>query len=156
MITPTFDKTIENAVVDGIGQQTIHEGFISFMRWNNKNARILSFLIKEGVITKEKVLGAIHALLIKTGRACYGQHLAGTYPDHTSSPQALAYTLKHNAFTQKEEQRIKFDHGETKSSFIELYEGNIQLSIYNQLTTEREAPEKILAGVTDKCLDCNH
>ena len=156
MFTPTFDKTLEKAVIDGIERVTIYEGSISFMEWNNKNARILSLLIKEGVVTQEKVLGAIHTLLKKTGRDCYNQHLTGEYPDHTSSPPALAYALKHDEFTQKEERRIKFDHGKTKSSFIELYASNVQQSIFNQLTTEREDPVKMLARVTDECFDCHH
>ena len=156
MITSTFDKTLEKAVIDGIERVTIHEGSVTFMSWNNKNARILSFLIKEGVVTQEKLLEAIHTLLKKTGRACYNQHLTGEYPDHTSSPQALAYALKHDEFTPKEERHIRFDHGETKSSFIELYAGNVQQSIFNQLTNEREDPAKMLAGATDECFDCHH
>lgn len=103
MITPTFDKTLEKAVTDGIEHATIYEDSIAFMGCNNKNVRILSVLIKEGIVTQEKVLKAIHILLKKTGRACYEQHLAGKYPDHTSSPQALAYALKHHEFTPEEE-----------------------------------------------------
>lgn len=156
MITSTFDKALEKAVTDGIEQVTIYEGSVTFMGWNNKNARILGVLIKEGVVTKEKLLGVIHTLLKKIGRACYNQHLAGEYPDHTSSPQALAYALKHDEFTPKEERRIKFDHSETKSSFIELYAGNIQQSIFNQLITEREGPIKMPTGVADECFDCHH
>lgn len=156
MITSTFDKALEKAVIEGIEQVTFYGGSTTFVGWNSRNTRVLNVLIKEGVVTQEKLLGTIHTLLKKTGRNCYNQHMRGEYPDHTSSPQAFAYALKHDEFTQKEERRIQFDHGETKLSFIEHYAGNIQQSIFNQLTTEKEDSAKMLTVATDECFDCHH
>lgn len=79
---------------------------------------------------------AVDYLLKKVGRACYQDHREGAYPDHTASPQAFAYALKHGEFTPKEEQGIKFD-GETKETFVDIRAGNVEHFVIAQLTTER-------------------
>lgn len=106
--------------------------------WGNTSARVLKLLIAEEIITEEELLSALDALLKITGRRSYDQHKRGEYPDHTISPQALAYALQNGQFTEKEKYGIKFDHGDTIQTFIESYNsGDLRRTVLDQLLTEQ-------------------
>lgn len=95
--------------------------------------RVLIALVSAGVITKADLLPIANKKLCVDGRGCYDRHIWSLkhgdnimYPDHTFAPEAFAYALAHNVFSTKEESRIKFDHGDTKETFIAQYGMNMQ------------------------------
>jgi hypothetical protein len=105
--------------------------------WSQENAQVLASLVHKNVITRHDVSMCIHARLLEIGRACYEDHKKGEYPDHTISPSAFAYTLKHYALNEEEEKSIRFDHGQTAESFIQTYEQNIAEKVLKKLLGEQ-------------------
>ena len=124
--------SLQKAVAEGIKRITLTENFV--LHWSDKDMKILNIFLQEGVVSKDEVLALLHSRLKELGRNCYEEHRRGKYPDHTSSPPALAYSLSQGEFTAKEEQCIQFDHGETKETFIALYGEHLLGSVFGQLT----------------------
>ena len=111
--------------------------------WSNSCVRILQGLMKEGILTEADLSQAVSLRLKAIGRACYKSLHE---PDHTPSPQAFAFALREGEFTPEEETRIVFDHGETKATFIALYNRSgkdFVEAIVQQLLTEWETPKHL-------------
>lgn len=91
--------------------------------------RVLIALVAAEIITRADLEPVAHKKLCADGRTSYKGHLDSLrwnapyiiHPDHTIAPGALAYALEFHVFNQKEERKIKFDHGDTKESFIAQY-----------------------------------
>ena len=89
--------------------------------------RILIALKDIEIIDKKDLLLVADKKLCSEGRKCYVRHIYSLkhgpviYPDHSFNADACAYALSHNIFCEKEESMIKFDHGDTKTSFIKQY-----------------------------------
>lgn len=140
MITSDFKKAFATLLLDRIKQIPLAEKVISSLfMWDDKDTEILNFALEKGFVTNEELLGAIDVLLKRNGRISYVQHLRDKVaaPDHTISPQAFAYALKHGEFSQKEINTIKFDHDDTKESFEKTYCHDIEQTVMKQLTTKR-------------------
>lgn len=136
MTTKTFETSLAELTLNAVKQITLYKGLIDSFSWEKRRTKVLNFLINEDIITHAQLLEAIDVLLKRVGRSCYEEHRnGGQYPDHTSSPQAFAYALKHGELSFKEARIIKFDHGETQQSFVESYLGAIEYSVMRQLTT---------------------
>lgn len=146
-----FDKELRQCVeLAIINELEISDSGVDEFGWTNKHSRLLAALVKETVVSREDISKWVHVRLLKIGRTCYEQHKQRRqYPDHTLSPSALAYALKHGEITHSEATSIKFDHGETVETFIEIYERGIAEKVLEQLLTERE-PRKLL-DTTDCC-----
>lgn len=87
---------------------------------NIENQRIFSAVLKLEVISEEELRRAVHARLCSYGRSMLGQVVQHhEYPDHVSSPPALAYALCHDDLTRSivDARGISFDHGETPESY---------------------------------------
>ncbi len=120
---------------------------------SNTETQIINMLIAGEVISKEDVEKALHSVLLRVGRECYKQHTRGEYPDHTISPEALAYAILHGEFTQKERDRIRFDHRETESDFTRVYGKNVLEKIVQSVLVER-TPVVFEGGLTCSCGEC--
>mgnify|MGYP001615327556 FL=1 len=114
--------------------------------WDNSQVRILNCLLQEGVISREDVSAAVDKGIRASGRASLYRHQSHQYctpPDHTNSPEALAYALSKGEFTSGEEGTIHFDHGEDKAAFIKSYcrDTNYFLSwMVERVLTEQPSP----------------
>lgn len=136
MTTKTFEVSLAELTLNAVKRVTLYDGQIDSSSWDRRRIKVLNFLIQEDIITQIQLLEAVDFLLKKVGRSCYEEHRnGGQYPDHTVSPQAFAYALKHGELSFKEARIIKFDHGETQQSFVESYLHAIEYSIMRQLTT---------------------
>jgi hypothetical protein len=150
-----FSKSeLQKALIEAINRITISERFV--INWNGSDTGILNCFLQGKVVSKEKVLELLHNRLKIAGRECYKQHQSsGQYPDHTISPPAFAYALLHNEFTLKEAAGTKFDHGETKETFIALYEDKLLEDVFRQLTTKQNFLEEALSGTLGEyCGEC--
>lgn len=134
-----FNTSIGRAIEEVVSTIQLHDGGICDWSWDNKYSRVLACLVKEGIVPKEKLSEFVHKQLVAVGQRCHLQHVNGQYPDHTHCPAAFAYALRHGAFTHKEEVSIKYDHGQTKDTFIQQYERGIFEKVMERLLTEKES-----------------
>lgn len=92
---------------------------IHTQNWSPDSRKLLKFLIDGEYIRNDQLIQKIHESLIHAGRRNFNLYISGNLePDHLPSPTALAYALKHAAFSGKEREQIRFGHGETEYSFI--------------------------------------
>lgn len=148
-----FFDGLRLTVLSAVSEIHISDILGSPLGWSNKHVHILRELLSTEVVCEADLHQAVHGRLCEMGRASYDEHRAGEHPDHTRSPEAFAYALLHNVFTPREEYRIRFDHGDTKESFIRSYENNIRERVVKALLTERAAPS---LSVRDTDLCCHH
>lgn len=133
-----FKKGLNSSVLLVINTIILSGEHVVSLLWGNSSARILRLLIKENVVSADEIYSALHIRLKKLGRDCFEHHKRGEYPDHTLSPEALAYALVNDEFTDKEKFSIRFD-GETLEEFVKLYtHGDLRKKILDKLLTEKE------------------
>lgn len=142
-----FFLFLKSAVLDSIKRLSIYGRVIS---WSNENVKVLTMLLNEKVVSQEEIEQAVHERLINAGRSSWGEVMGGTYPDHTTSPEALGYALRYGVFTKTDERAIRYDHGDTKESFIASSEG-MKESIVRQLLTEKPTPPVTEKRTADCC-----
>jgi len=112
---------------------------ISLFTWNNYDTAILNSLLDEGEVTEEEMLAKIHEHILKVGIKCFEEYKKGCTPDHTASPYAFAYALRHGVFTVSECESIEFDFTETLETFIErYYKKDLPERMLKNLRTKRE------------------
>ncbi len=104
----------------------------------------LRALFESRVFTPEDFREAVTQAVGTYGLAMYQQVLRGEYPDHVTSPQALAYVLRIGVLSPGVASGIRFDHGETLEQFKARSEGLIE-KIMKQLT-DGPRPLALLPG----------
>lgn len=97
---------------------------IGSLTWDEGSANTLQMLVAMNVVKKEDVLNTIHERLLEIGRESFNEHIKffkteKIYPDHTYSPEALAYAMREGEITIGEVAKIKFDHAENPITFVE-------------------------------------
>jgi hypothetical protein len=102
--------------------------------WSDEHRRFLNFCIDENILSQEELEKAATARIIQLGRESYERHIdADVLPDHTASPQALAYAIRLGGLTDAEVDRIKFDHGETRYTFCRGVEDTLVEEVVKHL-----------------------
>jgi len=115
----------------------IYENKIGFPNISEFDCQLLICAIEYDWITGEKIREWIADRLLTLGRECYEEHITlGTYPDHTRSPQALAFAIAKSAFSEKEIEQIKFDHGDTAQSFYLGSERNLIAQVWKSAVSQ--------------------
>ncbi len=87
-----------------------------------EDALLVAWMMNHYLDKKERnELGrAVHEAICAIGRECFAWHRRNpeyNYPDHSLSPLALGYAIKHRALTDEEVASIRFDHGETAEGY---------------------------------------
>ncbi len=141
---------LRKVVSDKLSSVLIINDFV--YSWDNSCRKILNCFIEENILNRKDIEKILHERLLQAGRQCFMQHLKeGIFPDHVSSPDALAYALGHNEFTAEEEKQIQFDHGETKKDFIQLYgKSALEKTIHFLLTEQKNS----ISSISDES-DCD-
>lgn len=132
-------KVLQLSIQEGLENTSVFMGGAILPNWNNTMVRLLKFLLQERLITIRKVFTLVDNSLMLEAEYSYSEILKGQYPDHTVSPETIAYKLYHSGFTAREEERIQFDHRETRDDFIRTYGGKtLRRQIVRELLTEQK------------------
>ena len=95
-----------------------HDKVANLSSWDAVSTECLNMCLRLRLIEEDVVIAKITESIRRIGRLSYNQHIMrGIAPDHTLSPQSLAFAIQHGEFTDEELGRIKFEHGETPNSF---------------------------------------
>ena len=88
--------------------------------WDKLNTDFANWCLDKKLVQEDFLRNLVHLRIMQIGRYMYGQTQRETsqWPDHVSSPEALAYAIKHNVFTTKELSQIRFDHDDTAETFM--------------------------------------
>jgi hypothetical protein len=96
-----------------------HNKVANFSSWDTVSTKCLNMCLRLKLIEETVVIAKITESIRRIGRLSYNQHIMRSIaPDHTLSPQSLAFAIQHGEFTDEELGEIKFDHGETPNSFM--------------------------------------
>ena len=100
------------------------------------------FAIENGVVAGSEIRSWLEQRVQAVGRECYIDHIKnGTSPDHTISPQSLAYAIATEAVSLSEVEKIRFDHDETIFTFyrssVNVVVQNVWMSVRQQITSNR-------------------
>jgi hypothetical protein len=117
---PTGTAALKQLVCEQIASLDIYGDNVSVMSgWDAVSTYLLKLCLRAKLLDEGEVRIEIHKRLLNLGRNCYEQHMkTQTYPDHVSSPHALAYAIHNDVFTRVELESIEFDHGETLETFM--------------------------------------
>ncbi|MFZ1655089.1 MAG: hypothetical protein WBO92_05070 [Candidatus Moraniibacteriota bacterium] len=121
-------EIVEQLRVDHAGRVSLGEHLYATPA-SREDQSVLSGILKLGVLTPNELGLAVHNRLCVYGRLMYAQVVKGEYPDHVSSPKALAYALRHDETTQrlvKGRGGIALDHDETLESFEARADGLLE------------------------------
>ena len=89
------------------------------LAWTEQDAQELQAAIDTGVISRDTCLSVLDEKLTREGRDAHTMHLKnGDYADHCPGQLQLAYALHKGVITLKEAKCIRFDHGDTVTSFV--------------------------------------
>jgi hypothetical protein len=91
--------------------------------WKEAEREYLMFCFDYRFIMIGEFRELVKQRLCKIGRENYNWAIVRNtsytrYPDHCSSPIALAYALLEGEFTEEEKALLKFDHGQTLYTFF--------------------------------------
>ncbi len=88
-------------------------------RWSQVDRNNLRTCLADGSITEGEVLAMIKARIFVLGQEMAALSVrAKEYADHVPSPEALAYALQHQQVPEGDIRSIRFDHGDTKDTFM--------------------------------------
>ncbi|QQR77433.1 MAG: hypothetical protein IPJ67_04890 [Candidatus Moraniibacteriota bacterium] len=128
-------QAIRGAVLSSVNRINLCGDRIFQMSWDSDSANILKCLLKNDIVKERYVREQLDIRLKALGRSCFEQYKRGKYPDRVLSPQALAYALQHGEFTPEEKAVIRFNHGDTKGTFVRTFNRDDQLlqKVFDQL-----------------------
>jgi|GEM_PF-2999517 len=136
-----FNECISNAVSDFIKKHMSPTVFgVIVSPFQPKILENIRTLYAQGLVSENAIKAALHEVLCREGLRSYHQISASTYPDHTSFPYAIGYAIDHGKIPPKEAKRIRFDHGETLSEYIDESR-NLLPTLYKKLMLD-EIPEE--------------
>lgn len=115
-----LESKLKPIIIEALGSFTLAGGQIGTLGWSSEQAAFLEFCLNTGAISRDEFKEVVIARIKQLGRESYRQHIdKGTAPDHTASPQALAYAIRTEALSGAEVDKIKFDHGDNRYTFLE-------------------------------------
>ena len=79
--------------------------------------RLVKLAIADNWVSSEQIENFLRSALLINGHLNYRQ-LPSEYPDHVSSPQSLAYALRHDLLLSTKLHGIRFDHHESPEDFL--------------------------------------
>ncbi|QSH39127.1 hypothetical protein JXR01_02350 [Candidatus Kaiserbacteria bacterium] len=148
---------VTTATLEMLRQIDVIGSRISSMEWNESASNILQKMIDMDVVKEKDVLEVLHERLLEIGRESFNEHRdRGTAPDHTYSPEALAYAMREDEFTEKEVSRIAFDHEKNAFEFVEKQlKGKEDFSkiVLNQLLEYRDRSASMHKDSLKVCVD---
>lgn len=150
---PTGTAALKELVFAQIAQLELYDGAISaFCGWDEVSTHMLKFCLRRKFLDEGDIRIEIHKRLLVLGRQGYDQHRkTGTYPDHVSSPHALAYAIHNDVFTPGELHRIEFDHNETLETFMAGEISDLPEKIFNRLVQWKRPEEYYLPRESLPC-----
>ncbi len=115
------NKELKPLILKALGTFTLAGDRIGQIGWSQEQATFLKYCLDHIVISRSELEEEIAIRVKQLGRESYLEHINGheKWPDHTISAHALAYAIREGELTSAEIQQIKFDHGDTPSSFME-------------------------------------
>ena len=93
--------------------------FIIGTHWSKFDHGLMMFALDYELAYEKELKEAVSRRLNQLGRQCFEQLRHERWPDHVTSPEALAYAMKYNELTPDEVASITFDHGDDQFSFVE-------------------------------------
>lgn len=103
---------------------------------NKKDALLVKWVIDNEYVPEEALERAMHESICKIGRSIFEWHLDmphANYLDHSLSPKAVGYAMKHGAISNEEILQIRFEHDETADTYLQSSEGLLE-KVMTQLT----------------------
>ncbi len=125
----SFRKALKDVVLREIDERVSSWVYLWVIPATREDQSVLSGILKLGVLTPDELESADHNRLCVLGQLMYAEVVKGQYPDHVSSPKALAYALRHDETTRrlvKEKGRIALDRDETLESFEAQADGLLE------------------------------
>jgi len=117
-----FNEVLREKILSVIKNFTLLDTYVVAHEWDSFFARILDLFVRKEIISEEEVLDVIHNRLKEIGRESFLQHIKrGKDPDHTRSPEALAYAILNNEITPPERISIKYDNDRGECGFLKSF-----------------------------------
>jgi len=141
LLLKTAEELVKNLTLlecelrSGISKPDLVSGYIQFCLKSD----ILTVAVLRDWI-REYLAGKARLNLSSLKKPSGGNEL---YPDHTQSPQALAYGIHHRVFTAEQIGQIQFDHSETAETFMKGSATTLVDDLVKQLV-----PPPVLAAAT--------
>lgn len=125
-----------NKIVSWISHMMLFDYTVLGVQKNNELALWLGKYFAVNGVLPERVSKKIHYKLVKCGHDSYLEITPSKFPDHVTSPPALAYLLNQEDFPKAKAKAIKFDHGDTLETFKKQADGLFAIVI-KQLVAPR-------------------
>lgn len=93
LCTPNFRDDLRRALFQSIDILQLSEHLMILFGWDNSLTNVLNVTIQEGIVSEEELLVRIHNRLLVIGRSIFVFSQRIGDPEHTQSPQALAYAI---------------------------------------------------------------
>lgn len=122
---------VEQAVLNAITQGLSLHGNGVAVIGHQKDAALVTWIIKNGYISMDKIREAVHRGICRVGRQMFEQ-VGKIPPDHVLSREALGYAMNFGTITPKEVASIRFDHGETADEY-KSSAGGLLNKVMNQI-----------------------
>lgn len=129
-----FNNKLRDIAFEMLRRFRLADDRVSPMAWSPEEEKYLNFCLDNEIVSKGELEGAVDVRIRQLGRESYEGHVnARMPPDHTVSPQALAFAIRNGALSEGETSRIKFDHGETQYTFFKGVEDTLVKKVAEQL-----------------------
>ncbi len=153
-----LNDKLKKAVVEDLKEVNI-----TILDWySRKHGETLNFLYNKEIIDDKLIENALQEAVIKQARKDYNNMMARKgreyvlHADHIGSPECLAYALGTTEFSQKEINKIHFDHGDTAESFPkECGRENLLSVLREELLNPKPLPEFSGEGHYDEHPTCS-
>ena len=130
----SFSEKVSALALEALGRFELAEAKLGMVGWSKEQARFLNFCLDNEVMSIKELEEAVAVRIRKLGRESYLGHInSGTWPDHTMSPQALAFAIRTGELTDGETDKITFDQGDTRYNFFKGIEDTLVATVIAQL-----------------------
>lgn len=136
----------------------------SFSSLCHVNSNLIEKLKKEGFLNQQTLKARITQSIYSQALNDYNYLTSPSfsysrYADHIGDEASFAYCLKHNFFTHEETEKIPFDHGENKESYIQEYLPQnfiekLSSQLLNPIKPQKQSPSK--ENLETQCNCCFH
>lgn len=87
-----------------------------------KNTRVLSYLRENEILDDDSLDKSLEEGVINVAKTSYSLvFYHGIRPDHLARPEFFVYAIQKKTFSEKELEKVQFDHGDNLETFCKRY-----------------------------------